>query len=292
MLVFNKYIKQIRVNQWVKNFTVFIPLFFAGKIFNFEQFYDTILAFLALCMMSSSVYIINDIMDIEKDKSHPYKKFRPLASGSISKSNAIILFLFLIVTTLSLSISLKFSFFYLICGYLAINLCYSFGLKKIAILDISIIAIGFILRIFAGGIIAEIHISKWLILMTFLLALLLALAKRRDDLLILEKTGQQMRKSLEGYNFEFINAAMIFMASVTTVAYLMYTVSEEVVHRINNDYVYVTTFPVIIGLLRYLQLTFVENNSGSPTKILLTDRVIQIVICIWFFIFYVLIYSL
>lgn len=274
-----------------KKFICFYPYFFSGKILHVELFQNIMIGFLALCFTSSCVYMINDIMDIEKDKNHPEKKNRPLAAGLITKNGAIAIFLCLLVSAITIAIYININLFLIICLYIILNLGYSFGLKSISIIDVTIIAIGFIIRIFAGGIVANVMVSKWLVLMTFLLSLLLALAKRRDDLLIFEKTGNQMRKSLTGYNFDFINAAMIFMASVTTVSYLMYTVSEEVVKRIGNDYVYLTSFPVIVGLLRYLQITLVENNSGSPTKILFNDRVIQVLIIIWLSGFYILLYQ-
>jgi len=275
------YLKQIRIKQWIKNIFIFIPLFFSGKIQHLDSFCNTVLGFFALCFVASSVYMINDMVDVEKDRIHPSKRFRPLASKLISFNTAIIITTFLFLAGVGLATYLDTRFLFIVILYFVINMAYSFGLKKVAILDITIIASGFILRIFSGGIIADVLISKWLVLMTFLLALLLALAKRRDDLLILEETGEKMRSSLDGYNFEFVNASMIFMASVTTVSYFMYTVSDEVVKRIGNDNVYLTSFPVVLGILRYLQITLVEENSGSPTKILYSDTAIKVLILIW-----------
>jgi decaprenyl-phosphate phosphoribosyltransferase len=171
------------------------------------------------------------------------------------------------------------------------NLLYSFKLKHYAIVDITIIALGFIIRIMVGGVATNIHLSKWLVLMTFLLAVFLALAKRRDDLIILENSGKSLRKSLDGYNLVFVNHSMVFISSVIVVAYIMYTISDEVVLRIKNDYFYITSFFVLLGILRYLQITYVENNSGSPSKILLKDPFTIINLMLWASLVFYFIYA-
>ena len=154
-------------------------------------------------------------------------------------------------------------------SYIVLNIGYSFYLKHIAIVDITIISIGFVLRLFIGAIVTETPLSKWIVIMTFLLALFLAFAKRRDDVIHFMNTGKKMRKVIDGYNLQLIDGAMMIMASVVIVSYLLYTTSLEVINRINNEYLYLTSFFVILGVLRYMQISFVENNSGSPTKVLL-----------------------
>ena len=161
-----------------------------------------------------------------------------------------------------------------------INIFYSFKLKHIAIVDIFIIAFGFVLRLFIGGTCGNIELSHWIILMTFLLALFLALAKRRDDVM-LSSQGKTLRKNIDGYNYEFISASMILMSGVIIVSYILYTVSNDVVEKFNTSNLYLTSIFVILGILRYMQITFVEQNSGSPTKVVLTDRFLQITILLW-----------
>jgi 4-hydroxybenzoate polyprenyltransferase len=178
----------------------------------------------------------------------------------------------------------------ILAAYFVMNVAYTFGLKHIAVLDTTIIATGFVLRVMAGGAVADIPVSQWIVLMTFLLALLLGFAKRRDDVLIYMDSGKKMRKSVDGYNLEFINLSMVMMAGVVIISYIMYVLSDEVAKRWNAHNLYITAFPVILGVLRYLQLTFVRGKTGNPTKILLKDRVIQAVIISWVALFYLIIY--
>ncbi|MBO9701588.1 MAG: UbiA prenyltransferase family protein [Sporocytophaga sp.] len=272
----------MRVYQWPKNFFVFLPLFFSGKILALENCQKVLWVFLAYCLVASSVYIINDLFDIKSDKKHPEKRFRPIASGAISIPYAIIL----CVALLSFSITIALSQFNILIlsfllGYFLLNILYSLKLKKIAIVDVMIIAIGFILRVFVGGVSIDTVLSKWLVLMTFLLALFLGFAKRRDDLLILEEKGKVMRASLNGYSLSFVNHSMVFISSIIVVCYFMYSISEEVMQRLGNEYFYITSFFVVAGMLRYFQITYVENNSGSPSKILLTDEFTIINLMLW-----------
>ncbi len=166
-------------------------------------------------------------------------------------------------------------------AYTIMNIAYSFYLKHIAILDITIIAIGFVLRLFIGSVVTEVPLSMWIVVMTFLLALFMALAKRRDDVLIYLDTGKKMRKVIDGYNLQFLDTTMAIMASVVIVAYTIYTTSSPVIQRVNSKYLYLTALFVILGILRYLQITFVYKDSGSPTKIVLKDRFMQLVILGW-----------
>jgi 4-hydroxybenzoate polyprenyltransferase len=219
-------------------------------------------------------------MDIQEDQKHPTKCNRPLASGAISKQSAIVLFLLLALSTLFVSFLFSLNLFFVLIAYFSLNISYSLGLKHIALLDIFIIATGFVLRLFAGAQVTHTPLSMWIIIITFLLAVFLALAKRRDDVL-LSLAGKETRKNIDGYNLEFVNAAMVLMSGVVILSYLQYTVSAEVIARIGSEYLYLTTLFVILGILRYMQITFVEGASGSPTKILLKDRFIQITLLLW-----------
>ncbi|MCG9910476.1 MAG: decaprenyl-phosphate phosphoribosyltransferase [Flavobacteriales bacterium] len=287
MLIF---FRLMRVHQWVKNLFLLLPLFFAGKLFEYDLLLNVFWGFLCFSMAASAVYILNDYKDIESDRNHPSKKNRPLASGAVKPSTAIILGILLLVLAFSGAWFLSLRFLVILAAYFVMNVAYTFGLKHIAVLDTTIIATGFVLRVMAGGAVADIPVSQWIVLMTFLLALLLGFAKRRDDVLIYMDSGKKMRKSVDGYNLEFINLSMVMMAGVVIVSYIMYVLSDEVAERWDAHNLYITAFPVILGVLRYLQLTFVRGKTGNPTKILLKDRVIQVVIISWVALFYLIIY--
>ncbi len=284
------YITLMRPHHWIKNIFLFLPLFFAGKVFDLDKLLSTAGGFVAFGFIASSVYILNDYMDVEADKKHPVKCNRPLASGAVSKPAAIALFIscLLLGTGISLLIGLKFLF--ILSIYFFMNLAYSLGLKNISILDVTILALGFCLRVKAGGVVTYIAISQWLMIMIFLLAFFMAIAKRRDDLLIKQASGLDMRKAIKGYNLDFMNVIMSLVAAIIIIAYLMYTISPEVMERWKTYRMYYTTLFVIIGLLRYLQITFVENNTGSPTKLLYKDKFLQATLVLWVMSFYIIIY--
>lgn len=274
-------IKLMRPHQYIKNIFIFIPLFFALKITDASLVLNAFIAFFAFSLSASSVYILNDYFDIEADREHPKKRFRPLASGEISKHEAIVLMLSLFALSAILICSVSINAVAILLFYIGMNIAYSINLKHIAILDVTIIAIGFVLRLFMGSIVTGIALSHWIVIMTFLLALFMALAKRRDDVLIYQNTGKKMRKVIDGYNLQFLDIAMAIMASVVIVAYIMYTTSLDVMERIDSHHLYLTALFVIIGVMRYLQISFVLLDSGSPTQIVLKDRFIQFTLLGW-----------
>lgn len=273
----------LRPHQYVKNLFIFAPILFA---FNITQatVLESLYAFVLFSILASSIYVLNDYMDVEEDKKHPTKCNRPLASGAISLANANFLFLFLGGLSLGLAFVLSKQLFGVLFLYFVLNILYSVKFKHIALVDIFIISTGFVLRLFAGAVITQTPLSMWIIIITFLLAVFLALAKRRDDVLLSLK-GKETRKNIDGYNLEFVNAAMVLMSGVVILSYLQYTVTLEVISRIGNEYLYLSTFFVILGILRYMQITFVEQISGSPTKIVLKDRFMQVSILLWLFSF-------
>jgi len=290
MKKFTAYIKLARPHQWVKNGFIWLPIFFGYKLSDKPAILGTLGAFIAFCITASAVYVLNDIKDIQEDRRHPLKKFRPLASGALSASEANLFFIALLTISVAFcSIILNTSTLILLAIYLLLNIAYSFKLKHISIIDIVCISTGFVLRIFAGGMAANIWISPWIVLMIFLLALFLALAKRRDDLLVVS-TGHTPRKGIDGYNLEFVNLTMVVMASVIIVSYILYTVSPEVVAKHGTDKLYLTALWVIVGILRYMQIAFVNQNSSSPTLIILKDLFMQVVVVAWLLHFYILIY--
>ncbi len=284
-------LKVLRIHQWTKNLFLFLPLFFAGAFLEWNPLLSCILGFVLFSLTASAVYIINDIRDVEEDRLHPEKKHRPFASGAWSMRSGQVLAALLVGGSFAVAYWLQPNFLWVLLAYFAINLAYSAGLKKVALLDITMIATGFVLRVVAGGVLAVLPISSWIIIMTFLLALFLGLAKRRDDLLILRDSGKKLRQSLDGYNLPFIQSAMVLMAGVVMVSYIMYTMSPEVIARMGSDKLYITGLFVLIGLLRYLQLTLVFEKSGNPSKILLKDRGIQLSLLLWVLSFVVLLYA-
>ncbi|AKP70384.1 UbiA prenyltransferase family protein [Riemerella anatipestifer] len=292
-----KYFNLLRVEQWVKNLFIFVPLLFSGKILEVDLFYLSFFAFLIFSLTASSIYIINDYMDIDSDRQHPEKKNRPLASGAISKTTAQILFSGLILSILGslwvglsvLNIGNIWKFGSIILFYFVMNLAYTFKLKHIAILDITIIAIGFVLRVLAGGYITGLIITQWAILLTFVLALVLAIGKRRGELVNAQLTGKT-RKALDGYNIQFADIALSISCALAIVCYLMFTLSPEVQARFHPRVFYTVVF-VLFAFLRYLQQTLVYNRTESPTKIVYKDRYIQITLVLWIVVFLYQIYA-
>ncbi len=284
----NDFIMLIRAKQYIKNLIIFAPLFFSFSFYNLLNVLTTVLAFIAFSLAASGVYIINDIYDIKEDQNHPEKKMRPIASGIVKVEYAWIISVLLLCISAIMSYMLNHIFLIIVLGYIIINIFYSIWLKHVSILDIVIIAIGFILRVLAGGIVCGIYISMWIILMTFLLAIFLGLAKRREDVVLFE-SGHNTRKNINGYNLEFVNAAMVLMGAVIIVSYILYTVSQEVQNKFNSTHLYLTSFFVILGILRYMQITFVGKNSGNPTILLYTDKSLQIIIILWIITFYLIV---
>ena len=282
-------ISLLRPSQWAKNLFLLIPPFFAGEMLRSELAVQLMVAFVCFSGVASAVYILNDYRDIEDDRRHPTKRERPLASGAVVPSVALLVMAVLMIGGLSVAFYLDTGFFVVLLLYVVMNIGYSLGLKNISILDIMMIAFGFLLRTVAGGLVVDVPVSQWLVIMIFLLALFLALAKRRDDLLVGQSSGQIMRKSVKNYNLEYVNACLTILAGIIIVSYLMYTISDEVVNRL-GDHLYFTSVFVIAGMMRYLQIALVENNSGSPTRLLYSDRFLQITLLAWSMSFFVLIY--
>lgn len=288
------YIQLLRPLQWLKNVFVFAPVFFSNNLLDANYFWPTFLVFCSFCLISSAIYSFNDLRDVESDRLHPKKRLRPIASGAVSLKGGYIM---MIICTILAFIVLWFAesentpYLYMIVGgYWLMNIAYCIKLKQFAILDVSIIAIGFVMRVLAGGLTTGIWISQWLVLMTFLLTLFLALAKRNDDFRIYEQTGAKPRTSITGYNQTFINEATAIIASVTMVCYIMYTMSEDVIQRMGTRYLYLTSGWVLAGLLRYLQNMIVFERSGSPTKSMVKDRFIQLCILGWITSFFAILY--
>ena len=289
-------LRLMRIEQWMKNTFIFLPLFFDRHLLEWSYWQPCLMAFFAFCFAASGIYCFNDIHDVEADRLHPKKCKRPIASGAISVVEGFVITALCWLISAGLILTSMYALsnytylWIIILSYVVMNLAYSAKLKQIPILDVFIIAIGFVLRVFAGGINANIYISTWIVLMTFLLALFLAFAKRRDDVVEWEATGTTRRKGIDRYNTAFMNQAMTIVSTLTMVCYIMYTISDSVIERVGSEYLYLTSIFVLAGLIRYLQITIVDIKSGSPTKILLKDHFIQLCIAGWLIAFAIILY--
>jgi 4-hydroxybenzoate polyprenyltransferase len=286
------HIRLLRPKDWAKNLFLFIPSFFAERFFVLNTLGWLAVGFLSFSFMASCIYILNDYRDIADDRKHPVKRTRPLASGKVKKSAALLIAILLFAGSLLLGILVDstLQFLFVLGLYFVLNVSYSLGFKNIAILDILILAAGFVLRVKGGAVIAVVDTSEWLIIMTYLLALFLSIAKRRDDILLKMETGADMRKSVAGYNLDFLNTMLALFSSIIIVAYIMYTVSGQTYVKLKTHRLYYTSVFVIAGILRYLQITFVMKRSGSPTEILYKDRFIQITLILWVVSFFFILY--
>ncbi|MBQ7947862.1 MAG: UbiA prenyltransferase family protein [Bacteroidaceae bacterium] len=291
----NSIIKLLRPAQWLKNTFIFLPIFFNQRILSFEELASALCTFIAFSFAASSIYCFNDIRDAEADKLHPKKRMRPIASGKITLVQAyttmvacFIIALVLLYLLPAGEIRNKTSFGIII--YYILNICYCTTLKHFAIIDTFIIAIGFVIRILVGGFSTATWTSQWIVLMTFLLALFLAFAKRRDDVLIFQTSGTKMRKNIVRYNLTFLNNAIAIIAAMTMICYIMWTMEDDVIERFNTQYLYITSIFVLLGIMRYMQLTIVDEKSGSPTNIMRKDRFIHLCIAGWITAFTIIIY--
>ncbi len=285
----NNLINLLRPSHYLKNIFIFLPLFFSGQITLIDKSLNALIAFIAFSLSASAIYIFNDLKDLKDDKIHPVKKLRPLASGLVDQKIAIFLMILLICISLGIMITVSKESLVILIIYISLNLVYSLGLKKISILDIIIISTGFVLRLFVGSFAYNVKLEIWIVIMTFLLALFIALGKRRDDALILKSTKKKMRKSIDGYNLKLIDSSMLVLAAIIIVSYIQFSISLETIIKF-NEYLYLTTIFVIFGIIRYMQLVFVKNTSGDPVEIILKDKVIQINLLIWLSTFIWIIY--
>ncbi|MFV2005281.1 MAG: UbiA prenyltransferase family protein [Gammaproteobacteria bacterium] len=280
----------LRPKQYIKNIIIFLPLFFSSQITDIQLLYNAVVAFAAFSLCVSGIYIFNDIQDADYDRKHPIKKSRPIASGAVSVKTAIIFMCVMLLAGFALMFFLSLQATLYMAFYVLLNIAYSLYLKHIAILDVSVIGVGFVIRLLVGSVVTSTSLSMWIVIMIFLLALFIALAKRRDDVLVHMKTGIATRKVIDGYNLAFIDSAMAILSSVIIVSYLLYTTSAEIIARLGNEDIYLTTFFVILGVLRYLQITFVMKLSGDPVSIFLNDRFLIFSMLGWVLAFVAILY--
>ena len=287
-------IQLLRPEQWTKNIFIFLPLFFNGQLLNLSLLTQCVVAFFAFSFAASSIYCFNDIYDIEADRQHPKKCKRPIASGKISVITAYAVMTVCFALSMFILFLLggaeKFSLMALIAFYYVMNITYCVKLKHYVIIDVIVISIGFVLRVLVGGVATSVWLSEWIVIMTFLLALFLAFAKRRDDVVLYQSTGVLPRKKTNRYNLDFMNQVMTVISTITIIAYIMYTLSPDVIDRFHSRHIYITAIFVLMGIIRYLQVTIVDSQSGNPTTILLKDRFIQLCVAGWIASFLIIIY--
>ena len=268
------FLKSLRVKQWIKNGFVFAGIIFDGQLFNINALFSSILAFLVFCLLSSSVYFLNDIFDIEADKTHPVKKDRPIASGKISKSTAIFSAVLMSFSALTAAFVISKPFFFICILYFLINVLYSKWLKHIPILDVMVIASGFVLRVAAGVSVIQVErFSPWLYVVTTLFSLFIGFGKRRAELVLLSKNANNHRVVFEEYTISFLDQLITIVSSTTVLAYSLYSFSAP---NLPENHSMMLTIPfVLYGIFRYLYLVKVKQSGGAPEELVLNDRPLQ-----------------
>ncbi|OGU54625.1 MAG: hypothetical protein A2V66_17425 [Ignavibacteria bacterium RBG_13_36_8] len=284
-----EYLKLIRVHHWIKNAFVFVPIIFAKLFFSLDYLNQVILAFFAFSIVSSIIYVFNDLFDIEPDKLHPRKKHRPLAVGKISKNSANIV---IAVLTLLFVFSLQlfnWKFNFILIVYVVLNVLYTLVLKNIVIIDLICIGAGFLLRVIGGAVVIDIYISNWLILTTLFISLFLAVMKRRSELVIVENESET-RKVLSDYSIKFIDQIATISAGAVILCYALYSVSERTISVFKTDKIIYTLIFVIFGIFRYMYLVYRKSQGESAIEIMLTDLPMLINILFYFIVITLVIY--
>lgn len=274
-------LRSVRPAQWTKNLFVFAALIFAREFFTFPLLLKTAGAFLAFCLVSGAFYIFNDLRDREEDQAHPKKSQRPIARGEIRPHEALILFFVLAAIGLAIAFFLEPNFFLAVGIYFLLQLAYSLRLKQVVILDIFVIAMGFVIRVVAGGLVIAVPISSWLLICTTLLALLLSMGKRRHELTILEDRAAEHRPILKEYSAYLLDQMIAVVTASTLIAYCLYTISEETVQKFGTSNLIWTAPFVLYGIFRYLYLVHLKGKGGSPEEIIIQDKPMLLNIVLW-----------
>jgi len=273
--------KALRIYQYPKNLLVFAAVVFAGELTNPTKLGLSIAAFVIMCCASSAVYILNDLRDVEKDRTHPKKRERPFASGAIKTRTGYLMASTLAIAALLGSYVINPELVLAVALYFAINISYSMGLKNVAFLDMMAVALGFVIRAVAGALAIDVVFSHWLVVCTLFLALFLVLGKRRHELVLLEDTAAGHREVLSQYSTQLLDYLILIMASSTLVVYVIYTGDQEVVERFGTGRLYLTVPFVVYGLFRYMYLVHKHDGGGDPSRTLLTDGPILATVVLW-----------
>lgn len=281
----------MRPQQWIKNLFVFAALVFSGHLFKIPDLLLTLQGFFLFSFVASGIYLFNDITDLERDKLHAVKKFRPLPSGKISVATATLVSSLLISGSIILAFFLNLGFGLTILLYACINVLYSLKLKNIVILDVMTISAGFVLRVIGGALLIDVGASEWLIICTVLLSLFLGFSKRRHELTILESHANTHREVLAHYSPNFLDQMIGIVTASTVMSYTLYTISEETVRKFGTNHLIYTVPFVLYGIFRYLYLVHQKVEGGNPTKIAVTDRPLVVNILLWIIAVSIIIYN-
>jgi len=271
----------MRPEQWIKNFFVFTALLFSKNLLNLSKDIDALVGFIIFCMITGYAYMINDLVDLEKDKLHPTKSQRPIASGRLNKTTAIKITTIICLVSLSFAFYIKSFFGIIVLTYFLLNIGYSIYLKNIVIIDVVTIASGFVLRVLGGAVIISVTSSQWLILCTILLSLFLGFSKRRHELILLEDNATGHRKVLEHYSPYFLDQMISVVTASTLICYALYTMSKDTIEKLGTSKLIYTIPFVLYGIFRYLYLVHQKEKGGSPTEVVFTDKPMIINISLW-----------
>lgn len=274
-------IRSLRPVQWTKNFFLFAALLFAQKIFDVPLFLKTLGAFVIFCLLSGSLYLVNDVLDFDEDRVHPKKSKRPIASGRVRRPQAVAAAVVLAAASLACAYVLNPRFFIAGAAYLVLQLAYSLKLKHVVILDVFLVASGFVIRVVAGGLVIDVPLSSWLLICTTLLALFIAMSKRRHELVLLEENASSHRPILREYSAHLLDQMISVVTASTVIAYCLYTVSEDTVRKFGTSNLIYTTPFVLYGIFRYLYLVHQKGKGGSPEELIIQDRPLQIAVFLW-----------
>ncbi len=284
-------LRTMRPKQWTKNAIVFAGIVFDGQLFNIDSLLRVIGAFFLLCLLSGAVYIINDLVDIERDRQHPTKRLRPLPSGQLPVPLAVAGAIIIIIIVISVSLLLRWQFAVVMIAYLVLQLAYSFVLKHIVIVDVLAVTAGFVLRVAAGVVIISVaRFSPWLYACTALLAMFLTVGKRRQELLLMAEKAGTTRSSLEHYNLPLLDDMLRMVTTATLIAYLLYCIEAPSILLAGTNLALLTVPFVLYGLWRYLYLIHVKGEGSAPDEVLLKDRALQISIGLWGLTFILILY--
>jgi 4-hydroxybenzoate polyprenyltransferase len=273
--------KSLRPQQWIKNFFIFAPLVFSQNMLNRPLLLKTVAAFAAFCLVSSAHYIFNDLRDLEEDRRHPLKSKRPLASGRLKKGPAVAALVVIGAAGIAAAAALGLPFLLLAAGYLVLQTAYSLWLKHVVILDVFVIAAGFLIRVVAGGVAIKVEISSWLLICTILLALFLAMGKRRYELVLLDKDAASHRPILREYNTYLLDQMISVVTASTLLAYCLYTISPETVAKFGTRNLIFTVPFVLYGIFRYLYLIHQKAEGGTPESLIIRDKPLLADIFLW-----------
>jgi len=287
-----KIIEAMRPAQWTKNFFIFAALVFARKFFDWPSFLKVAEAFLLYCLLTGSLYLFNDFMDLKEDRAHPIKSRRPLASGAIPPGLALIIFSIGSLAALLWALALNWPFFLITVAYFLLQVAYSFKLKHIVILDIFVLASGFVIRVAAGGLVINVPISSWLLICTSLLALFIGMSKRRHELVILEDKAADHRPILKEYSPYLLDQMISVVTASTVIAYCLYTISPETVEKFGTRNLIYSSIFVLYGIFRYLYLVHQKGWGGNPEELVIKDKPLLIAIILWGFFIFLIIYFL